>query len=50
MVPRQKNSRDRSEQELLIGAGGVTLKGMLAIPTDAHAVVLFAHGSGSKPS
>lgn len=35
-------------REVEIPAGQVTLAGDLALPTDATAVVLFAHGSGSS--
>lgn len=35
-------------EELEIPAGHVTLKGSLAIPDGAQAVILFAHGSGSS--
>lgn len=48
MIPGRKLSIDRTEQELLIEAGKVTLQGTLAIPEGANAIVLFAHGSGSS--
>ncbi|MFI2782934.1 phosphoribosyltransferase family protein [Streptomyces sp. ALB3] len=35
-------------EEVEIDAGGVTLPGDLAVPGDAGAVVVFAHGSGSS--
>src|SRR5437868_10434021 len=31
-----------------VPAGGARLAGELTIPTDAYAIVLFAHGSGSS--
>ncbi|RDU99163.1 dienelactone hydrolase family protein [Trinickia dinghuensis] len=34
-------------QEVDIPADDVRLKGILTIPADAHAIVVFAHGSGS---
>jgi putative phosphoribosyl transferase len=37
-----------SEQVVRVAAGPVTLEGNLALPPDAHGVVLFAHGSGSS--
>lgn len=36
-----------AEQAVNVAAGTVTLKGILAIPEQATALVLFAHGSGS---
>ena len=36
------------ERGVALEAGGVTLDGDLAIPKDAQAVVVFAHGSGSS--
>jgi dienelactone hydrolase len=36
------------EQEVRVAIGGVTLVGDLARPARAHAVILFAHGSGSS--
>ncbi len=36
------------EQLVYIPADSVTLEGVLAIPTEARGVVLFAHGSGSS--
>ena len=39
---------DRARKELVhIPIGGQFVEGMLAVPEDARAVVLFAHGSGS---
>jgi len=34
--------------EVRVPAGGVLLEGDLALPPEAHGVVLFAHGSGSS--
>jgi len=40
---------DRSHEHLVrVPAGPVTLEGNLAVPPQARAVVLFAHGSGSS--
>jgi putative phosphoribosyl transferase len=36
------------EQSVRVAVGPVALEGTLAIPEGAHAVVLFAHGSGSS--
>ena len=36
------------EQLVQVPAGAVTLEGNLGVPTGAHGVVLFAHGSGSS--
>ena len=36
------------EREVEIRAAGAALGGTLALPDDAHGVVLFAHGSGSS--
>ncbi|MBK1732831.1 dienelactone hydrolase family protein [Thiococcus pfennigii] len=36
------------EEEVLIGAAGVTLAGHLTIPPQARGIVVFAHGSGSS--
>jgi len=41
-------AKDISEQLVRIRLDSVTLQGMLAIPTGAPGVVLFAHGSGSS--
>jgi putative phosphoribosyl transferase len=35
------------DEDVAIGAGGITVPGRLTMPDDARAVVLFAHGSGS---
>lgn len=35
------------DQEVMIEAAGVTLAGHLTVPTGAHGVVVFAHGTGS---
>lgn len=48
MTPRGKRTIDGTEQDLLIDVGKVTLHGTLGIPESAHAIVLFAHGSGSS--
>jgi putative phosphoribosyl transferase len=48
MIPGRKHPNDGSESEVLIDAGNVSLEGTLALPKDAEAVVLFAHGSGSS--
>jgi hypothetical protein len=36
------------ERLVRVAAGLVTLDGTLGLPEDAHAIVLFAHGSGSS--
>lgn len=36
------------EEQVVVDAGGVRLTGDLALPQDAGAVVMFAHGSGSS--
>ncbi len=36
------------EREVRIPVGDVTLGGTLAVPEDAHGIVVFAHGSGSS--
>jgi len=33
---------------VMVEAGAAHLEGLLSVPTDAHGVVLFAHGSGSS--
>jgi putative phosphoribosyl transferase len=38
----------RSEQEVVIEIGTLTLEGTLCIPQAANSIVLFAHGSGSS--
>lgn len=47
---RAETQADRDSREHLVGipAEGATLEGVLAIPTEAEGVVLFAHGSGSS--
>jgi putative phosphoribosyl transferase len=35
------------EREVIVPADGVQLQGILAVPSDARGVILFAHGSGS---
>jgi len=47
MEGQPSDQRSVSEQSVKIPAGPVSLEGMLAIPTGAQAIVLFAHGSGS---
>lgn len=37
-----------SRQEIAIHVTGVIIKGILTIPTDAGALVIFAHGAGSS--
>lgn len=39
---------DTDERHVMIPADGVTLRGILGLPSGAAAVVLFAHGSGSS--
>ncbi|HEU4749188.1 MAG TPA: alpha/beta family hydrolase [Gemmatimonadaceae bacterium] len=36
------------ERTVSIPAGGVMLEGTLGVPNGAHAIILFAHGSGSS--
>jgi len=36
------------DEDVTVDAGSVRLAGRLTIPADAHALVLFAHGSGSS--
>jgi putative phosphoribosyl transferase len=40
--------RNRIDQSVYIPANGMKLEGALVIPSDARAIVLFAHGSGSS--
>jgi dienelactone hydrolase len=44
------NDNRLQTQEVGIAAGGVQLNGALTIPEAAHAIVVFAHGSGSSRS
>ena len=37
-----------SEQTIVLRTNGIPLEGILGMPPDAQAVVLFAHGSGSS--
>ena len=37
-----------SDEEVVVAAGGVQLRGDLAVPEQATGIVLFAHGSGSS--
>ncbi len=48
MIPGRKLELDGDRREVLIDLEGVTLEGTLALPKDAHGLVLFAHGSGSS--
>jgi putative phosphoribosyl transferase len=36
------------ERQVRVAAGGLSLEGTLAVPSEARGVVLFAHGSGSS--
>ncbi|HET7584673.1 MAG TPA: alpha/beta family hydrolase [Gemmatimonadaceae bacterium] len=47
-TPATGTSRDAASRAVSVPAGTVTLAGDLTIPTDAEAIVLFAHGSGSS--
>ncbi len=42
------SARGMTHQALRIATGSVTLEGDLNLPAGAHALVLFAHGSGSS--
>jgi putative phosphoribosyl transferase len=46
-APPQAPGQTVLEREVTIDATGRTLRGMLALPHQAPAIVLFAHGSGS---
>ena len=49
MDPHERTApAGRSEQEILIAAGEEPIAGTLVMPSDATALVLFAHGSGSS--
>jgi len=48
MIRGRTSQRDRTEVEIAIGVGDVVLDGILELPKEAHALVLFAHGSGSS--
>jgi putative phosphoribosyl transferase len=48
MIPGRKFQKDGTESEVSIEAGKVVLEGILGLPEKTHAVVLFAHGSGSS--
>lgn len=39
---------EHTERTITLTVGGVTLDGTLAVPTNPHGVILFAHGSGSS--
>jgi putative phosphoribosyl transferase len=45
---RADKAQNRINQIVHIPADGIKLEGALVIPSDAHGVVLFAHGSGSS--
>ncbi|MFH8837001.1 phosphoribosyltransferase family protein [Streptomyces sp. NPDC017868] len=49
-LDRNRAARDPVVQDtdVRIPVAGVTLGGRLAVPEDAHGIVLFAHGSGSS--
>ncbi|MFE9723584.1 phosphoribosyltransferase family protein [Streptomyces sp. NPDC005794] len=47
LLARASGGRTTAE-EVVVDAGGVPLPGDLALPGDAEAVVVFAHGSGSS--
>lgn len=42
-----KSNPGKTEQTVLVSAGGVTLQGILGVTAEARGVILFAHGSGS---
>ncbi|MGH7257484.1 MAG: dienelactone hydrolase family protein [Nitrospiraceae bacterium] len=42
-----ESTPETTEQAVVVRTGGVTLQGLLGVPTKAHGVILFAHGSGS---
>lgn len=42
------NAHTIGQREVTVAAGGAALGGTLAVPADAEAIVLFAHGSGSS--
>jgi len=48
MIPGRKSQRNGTEVAIAIEAGKVVLDGILGLPEEARAVVLFAHGSGSS--
>jgi putative phosphoribosyl transferase len=48
MIPGRKLELDGDKREVFIDVDRVTLEGTLALPKDAQALVLFAHGSGSS--
>src|SRR6516225_8932643 len=41
-------SQPPAEREVRVTTAGLELEGNLTVPTEAHGVVLFAHGSGSS--
>lgn len=48
MIPGKKSQKEGIETEVSMEVGRVVLEGILELPERAHAVVLFAHGSGSS--
>jgi putative phosphoribosyl transferase len=40
--------KEHNERQILVNTKGISLEGILGIPGDAQATVLFAHGSGSS--
>jgi len=48
MIPGRKLELDGDKREVFVDVDRVTLEGTLALPKDAQALVLFAHGSGSS--
>jgi len=48
MIPGRKFQNDGVGSEVLVDAGRVALEGILVLPKEMEAVVLFAHGSGSS--
>jgi predicted phosphoribosyltransferase/pimeloyl-ACP methyl ester carboxylesterase len=47
-VPARLGSPGATSRELTFAIDGVTLRGDLTLPTGAHGLVIFAHGSGSS--
>jgi putative phosphoribosyl transferase len=45
---RTRNEHDLAPIEVRIPCASLTLEGVLAVPTGAEGVVVFAHGSGSS--
>ena len=48
IIHRTRNESDLAPLEVRIPCASVTLEGVLAVPTGATGVVVFAHGSGSS--